>query len=346
MFKYLLNHVFSIETEDMMIKRPILAERAEELTDIVVPCIGTPKLDGYRCLKIDGDVVSRNFKPIRNIYTRAELRKMIPDGMDGELMLRGENAFNAISSAFSGFKGEPDFVFHVFDWVKDDPNKPYVERLKDLEEWFMTNNNDHITLVPYTFLETLEDVVKFEDKCFKDGYEGSMYRTPNGKYKAGRSTLKEQILLKKKRWHDSEGIIIGFTEQETNENEKEINELGLTKRSTKKAGKVLAGTLGNIILQDPTFPGEEVEVGTGLGLTKEFRQEIWNNRDSYMGKVVNYKYQKEGGVDKPRFPTMRGIRDISDLDSNHPILHMLKPHIDASTEEERKEALDNFFESF
>lgn len=327
-----------------MIKRPLLAERAEEFSDIVLPTIATPKLDGYRCLKIDGDVVSRNFKPIRNVYTRQELRKIVPDGMDGELMLRGDNPFNLISSAFSSFEGEPDFVFHVFDWVKDDPNKPYNERLRDLEEWFATNTNDHVVLVPYVTIQTIDDIIQFEDDCFNKGYEGSMFRKPEGKYKAGRSTMKEQILLKKKRWHDSEGIIIGFIEQEKNENEKEINELGLTKRSSKKAGKALANTLGTIIVRDPNFPGEEVEIGTGLGLTKDYRKEIWENRGSYLGKVISYKYQKEGGVDKPRFSSMRGIRDISDLDPNHPILSLIKPQIDYTTDEDRKAMIDQIFE--
>lgn len=327
-----------------MIKRPLLAETAEEFSEITLPTIATPKLDGYRCLKINGDVVSRNFKPIRNVYTREQLRTMIPDGMDGELMLRGDNPFNLISSAFSSFDGQPDFVFHVFDWVKDNPNKPYNERLKDLEEWFSTNSNDHITMVPYIWIETSEELIKFEDECFAKGYEGSMFRKPDGKYKNGRSTLKEQILLKKKRWRDSEGIIIGFEEQETNENEKEINELGLTKRSTKKDGKVLAATLGVIIAEDPNFPGEEIKIGGGQGLTKAYRQEIWDNRNSYLNKIISYKYQFEGLKTKPRFAQMRGIRDISDLDPNHPILSLTKPEIDYTSEEDRKAMIDQIFE--
>jgi len=306
---------------NMKITRPLLAETADQLDQITLPCLASPKLDGYRCLKIKGEAVSRNFKPIRNVATRDKLKLILPEGIDGELMLKDSSAqFNEISSAFSAFEGEPDFIFHAFDYVKEDIDKPYSDRLEDLNTWLKENPTPEIKIVATTLIRTMKELEQYSEGCLDEGYEGSMYRKVGGQYKCGRSTLKEQILIKFKPWSDSEGIIVGFTEQVKNENKKEVNELGLTKRSSKKEGKIAANTLGNFLIIDPKFPGQQLEVGTGKGLTKELRQEIWNNQSQYLNKIIKYQYQLEGTKDKPRFPSWQGFRDISDLDEVNPIL--------------------------
>jgi DNA ligase-1 len=136
----------------------------------------------------------------------------------------------------------------------------------------------------------------------------------DGAYKLGRSTLKQGWLLKIKRFLDGEAEVIGFTEQLSNTNEKEINELGLSKRSSKKAGMVPAGRLGEFKVRE-LKTGVEFEVGTGLGLTLEMRQQIWDNQASYLGKIIKYKHQPSGAKEngKPRFPVWLGFRHTDDL---------------------------------
>jgi DNA ligase-1 len=143
-----------------------------------------------------------------------------------------------------------------------------------------------------------------------------MLRTPNSPYKQGRSTLKEGWLLKVKRFKDSEAEIIGFEEQMENTNEKTKDELGHSKRSSHKAGMVGKGTLGKFLVREigstPWF-GREFAIGTGEGLTNELRQEIWDNRDKHLGKILTYKYQVHGIKELPRLPISKGFRDERDM---------------------------------
>ena len=86
----------------------------------------------------------------------------------------------------------------------------------------------------------MDELIAFEELKLCEGYEGIMLRDPFGRYKHGRSTLKEGGLAAIKRFVDAEARIVGTYEQMENTNEKQINELGRSSRSHAKAGK-LAG---------------------------------------------------------------------------------------------------------
>ena len=98
------------------ITKPMLAGKCEQPEALRFPVLATPKLDGIRCLKIEGRALTRSYKPISNRFVREWIEANLPDGVDGELMLRG-GTFNATTSAIGRESGEPDFVFHVFDYV-------------------------------------------------------------------------------------------------------------------------------------------------------------------------------------------------------------------------------------
>ena len=111
----------------------MLASSVKNTSDLRFPLLATPKLDGVRALVIDGHAVTRKFKPIPNKYIRAKIEHYCPDGFDGEIM-SGNLEFNDLQSLVMTEEGEPDFEYHVFDYVKDDLTKPYKERVLDLEE--------------------------------------------------------------------------------------------------------------------------------------------------------------------------------------------------------------------
>lgn len=290
----------------MEIKRPMLSATIDDLSLFKFPKLASPKLDGFRCLKVNGKALSRSFKPIANVYTR-ETVETFPDGLDGELMLANPNAtFNEISSAFRKYEGEPDFVFFVFDFVME---APFKERLAHLETVI---NNPRIKFVPHILVGSWEEVREFEEKCLAEGYEGVMLRDPEGPYKQGRATEKEGYLLKVKRFEDSEAEILDFKEQMHNTNEQEVNELGLSSRSSKKENMVPANTLGKFVVRD-LYTGVEFDIGSGEGLTDELRKEIWDNQDKYKTEIIKYKYQKIGTKDKPRIPIWLGFRDREDI---------------------------------
>jgi DNA ligase 1 len=299
-----------------MITRPLLAVALEDIDNIKYPQYCTPKYDGIRCLIINGQAVSRNFKPQPNVYIRTYLSDVLPTGLDGELVLKGNKSFNDVQSKVMSFDGEPEFEYHIFDYVKDDLNKPYLDRMEDLKDWYKYFSNDpfykdKFKLILPKKINNKDELLAYETKCLEDGFEGIMLRKPDGKYKCGRSTNKEGILLKLKRFIDSEAKITGFLERFHNENEQESDEFGLSKRSSCKANLSLAGTLGKVVVVDLKT---NIEVKVGTGFNDELRQEIWDNQDKYLGQVIKYKYQEVGVKEKPRFPVFLGFRSAEDMD--------------------------------
>lgn len=299
----------------LSITKPLLASPVED-KDIRFPVLATPKLDGIRCLKIKGNAVSRTFKPIQNNHIRKTLKKLIPEGADGEIM-SGEN-FQECSGNVMRHDGEPEYVYHWFDWVyRGRVNEPYISRVERMTTAQKKNkySDPGIKIVLPQLLNNMEELKAYEEMCLEEGYEGIMIRDPMGVYKCGRSRVGDHILLKIKRFADSEGIIVGFVEMMHNENEAKKDAFGRTKRSSSKEGKVPAGTLGKILVEDPLFPGHVIELGTGQGLTMKLRQEIWDNREKYLGQYAKYKFQERGMKKdgKPRFPIFLGIRYKEDM---------------------------------
>jgi DNA ligase-1 len=150
-----------------------------------------------------------------------------------------------------------------------------------------------------------EEFALYEDNALSIGAEGVMIRSPNGRYKQGRSTLKEQILLKKKVFSDSEFTVVGFKEKMHNANEAKVNELGHTSRSTHKENLIPASTLGAIVVHSDEFGTFDV----GTGFDDKLRKEIWENKDQWVGALVKVKYFKTDNADyQIRFPVYLGRR--------------------------------------
>lgn len=84
-----------------MITKPMLASKCENPHLLPFPVLATPKLDGIRCLKIGGKALTRSLKPISNRFVREWIEDNLPDGVDGELMLRNDT-FSETTSAKHG----------------------------------------------------------------------------------------------------------------------------------------------------------------------------------------------------------------------------------------------------
>jgi DNA ligase-1 len=294
-----------------IIKKPMLAVDAEDISKLTYPVLASPKLDGIRCLIVGGKALSRKFKPIPNNFIREWLEARLPDGLDGELMV-GTN-FQECQSGVMRVSGEPDFKFMAFDLVED--LATFQKRYDNLTYWWNTNRaiiGQRVQVVPHMLCKNEDELAEYENWCVNNGYEGTMVRAVNGPYKNGRSTLREGYLLKIKRWTDSEAEILEVREQMTNTNEKQVDELGHSKRSSHKEGMVPAGTLGEFWVKD-LKSGLEFAVGTGEGLTKELRQQLWDTRDTLVGTIITYKYISHGVKELPRFPIYKGFRHIDDL---------------------------------
>ena len=101
-----------------------------------------------------------------------------------------------------------------------------------------------------------------------------------------------------------------------NTNDAEEDAFGQIKRSKAINGMIGKNTLGKFIVRevgDTPWKGVEFAIGTGEGLTQELRKQIWDDRKSYIGRYVTYKYQPHGVKDRPRLPIWKGLRDKRDL---------------------------------
>jgi DNA ligase-1 len=298
----------------------MLAGKApEDLFTIKYPVITSPKIDGIRCVIHEGKALSRNLKPIPNKYIRSVLEKYCSDGLDGEIVTYKDGwvrPFNGISSAVMSREGKPDFCFCVFDCFTvgggfSDRFKHVNRIIKHLKTRGQTINGS-VDYVAHTLVHSVNGLKEAEEDALTLGYEGLMIRAPDGKYKQGRSTTKEGLLLKLKRFEDSEAMILDVLEQQENQNEAAPDELGRSKRTSHKAGKVGKNTLGKFLVKD-LKTGVVFHIGTGKGLTAALRKEIWKNPNRYCNKVIKYQHQKHGTKDKPRLPVFIGFRDEKDM---------------------------------
>ncbi len=281
-----------------MITSPMLAASIEDISLLKYPLLATPKLDGIRCLIVEGRALTRHFKRIPNHYIRNVLASFCP--MDGEL-ISGAN-FQTTTSAVMTEEGIPTFKYVVFDYLCD-YYMPYFKRVELLKGLQLPN---WITILDPFLIKNESELLIYEQNKLEQGYEGIILRSHYGPYKCGRSTLKEGYMMKLKRFSDSEATIIGFIEQFQNNNKQTENELGNSKRSSAQDNLSGKDTLGSIMVKD-LVSGVEFKIGTGFNA--EQRKEIWSNRSLYMMKTITYKYQKHGVKILPRCPVFKGFRN-------------------------------------
>lgn len=298
--------------------RPLLADKItseEGLAKLRYPLFVSPKLDGLR-LRIDPALggISRTAKPLPNHHLQDIILRNLSwmRFLDGEAICGDPTApdvFNKTQSAFMSHGGNPDLHYYIFDhWFL--PTTAYDLRYLHAKEIVQQNQaafsetGGSLNLVPQEVAHNKQEVLDLESKYLALGYEGIMLRDPHGKYKFGRSTVKEQILVKFKRVADDEAIVVGFEALERNDNPLTRDAFGLAKRSAHTAGKRVDNLLGNLIVEHPTFG----QFSIGSGFDFDTREEVWLHQDRYHGKTVTFKYQPVGTIDKPRFPIFKGFR--------------------------------------
>ncbi|HIJ11303.1 TPA: hypothetical protein HA278_04560, partial [Candidatus Woesearchaeota archaeon] len=131
--------------------------------------------------------------------------------------------------------------------------------------------------------ETEEQLMVYEDRYIKRGFEGSMARNKDSKYLFG---YRSKDLLKVKRFLDDEYEIIGFTDG-------------------------ISIEVGCLIFTCKTKDGQEFSVRP-IG-THEERKEMYKKGDTYIGKLLTVKYQELSNDGVPRFPVGLHTREEWDM---------------------------------
>jgi len=233
-----------------------------------------PKLNGFRCIYINGKLYSKYDK---EILSAPHIIKKIRDcgifnyKLDGELYIpnmslqkiRSFVMRKNISSDYERIK------FFIFDIIE---NKSFEERCQILRSKIFPNLKSPLVKVP-TFKSKKEDIWKYLDVFMDKGFEGIIIRDPNGFYKEGRRSLG---VLKYKPMKTDEYKIVELLEEKD------------------KFGN-LKGILGALKVVDDS--GNSFKVGSGFITDKE-KIELWKNRDKLIGKYVEirYPYRTEKGI--------------------------------------------------
>lgn len=306
--------------------RPMLACAVdiEQLPTLAYPLRMQIKYDGIRAIGFEGRLVSRTLKPIRNRFVQDWFRaayEICPwlKGCDGELIVgspKDPQCYHNTNSGVMSADGTPDFSYYMFD-LRVESHHAYSNRRHILEAHFKTLENvadryplNRLKLAEERHVYNANEVEIAYGKLLEAGYEGAILRSLDKPYKFGRSTFREQGMLKLKSFADAEATIVGFEELMRNGNAATTDARGYTVRSAHQDSFTPGGMLGNIQVRCDGF-SESFCIGTGFD--EQTRISLWGARDSLIGRIVKFKYMKVGVKDKPRHPVWLGFRDPSDM---------------------------------
>lgn len=330
--------------------KPLLAPNEQpNLNEINYPLLVSNKIDGIRCILYKGEILSRSLKQIQNKQLREKLQPLADYTREYNLILDGECyspelTFQQITSMvmtqdfsdpksikkYGEVKKIPNHLkFHCFDAIKDDNlDVPFIDRVKLVETVAMLFEDIMYPVQEY-LLNNKEEVEKHFEIALDNGEEGLILRSPEGKYKCGRCTLKEQNVFKLKPYINFDAQVTGVvqsTEVDPNA-EKKTNELGRSVTSKKKEDRILIekasafwvkyctecnGTGKAMNGSEPCTCPFCKDLKVVLAKTDEEKEEIWRNKESYIGKWIQYKGMMIGAKDVPRHPVMERFREDKD----------------------------------
>ena len=128
--------------------------------------------------------------------------------------------------------------------VSDDT---YFTRVYKAIEWASDCNYKDVTYERPIYCGSPDVLMKLFLQVEQEHGEGLCFRLEHGRYKQGRSTLKEQLLVKLCRYVRQEVTIIGMEEQFENGNPTHRNAIGMMDRSSMQSELAGKDTLGSFL---------------------------------------------------------------------------------------------------
>lgn len=310
--------------------KPLFADDAD-LDRAVYPLIKQPKIDGYRGCHLNDWFTARTLRKFNNIHATNFFSQKGFYGFDGEMAAESEthpNLCHLTTSALNSIEGEPWLMWHIFDYVtRDTIGLPYIARLQmahDRVEQLKNNAPElgaHLQMIPWKIVNNRDELENEIEADLDAGYEGTIIRKVDGRYKEGRSTVKEGLLLRIKPYMEVDAIVHQVIEGQKNLNEATINNLGYTERSTHAENMVPNGMIGAmqcVLCEDVVFLGrtihrrsDPIKVSAGK-LTHMERADYLINLNRIIGRRIKVQIFPIGIKDKPRHPTFQAFRDQAD----------------------------------
>lgn len=309
---------------------PLLAPNTEKpIEEVLYPCFGSVKLDGFRMMIVDGECFSRSGKTVgpfvENLFQPLrEISRRLGVVFDGEVW-SPLSQFSDIMRACSSLEKAKTLQFHCFDMMSVEQwragtESPFVERVEQYHKTLTQFEELRGLVVPIeqTLFQNVEDALAFMARMEQENQEGMMVRSRMGRYKHGRATLNEGLIYKFKRWAMVDAQIVGFKQatkmtEEYAASERGKTELGYAKRTTSKATRELVEAIGSVVCRRR----DGVEFGADWAKDAEpcvkSADWSWQNRVQLIGRWVECRYQEVGTIDKPRMARIKRFRP--DLDA-------------------------------
>lgn len=311
--------------------KPLKAENKEiDIDQLKFPLLVSTKLDGYRCIINNGQILTCSLKQVQNKQLREKLegiRKWTEDNnciLDGEIY-SDKLTFQELNKFFMAHDLEsprsikrygcvlaiPDHVkFYCFDCITNDNfNEPFIDRIKGVEK--VTNLFKESVALSHVIVTNKDELENEFEKSVDNGEEGLMLRNLNGIYKKGRASFKQNIIFKYKPFVTVDAKILKVIQSTIVDPnvEKTINELGRSQTSRKKNDRILIEKAAAFLVD---YEGKETKVN--IAMTDSEKEDIWKHRKSYIGKWVEYKFLKVGMKDdgKPRHANTIRMRPDKD----------------------------------
>jgi ATP-dependent DNA ligase len=263
---------------------PMLAQKFSERSHTLTwPVWCQPKLNGMRMLHDGTKSWSRGGKliiPECVSHLQFDTKGFI---VDGELILPGNVKLQKTMKAATKFdpKISPKLQYFIYDIVI--PDKSFGERMKIVVDMIDSFPLDVV------FLTTLRadspaDVMKYHKLWTSQGYEGTMIRNDDEGYVIGH---RSNQLQKYKDFVDAEFKIISVKEGD---------------------GKFKGCAIFKCLTEDGTDDFDCTPEGT-----MEYRRELWEKKNDYIGKWLTVRYQELTEDKKPLFPVGVTIREREDF---------------------------------
>jgi DNA ligase-1 len=278
--------------------------------DIKGPYLMSTKLDGIRCLFIDGKMLSRKFKPIRNVYLQKKfqhMKEMSKSGLtiDGELY--GPYNFPDIAGyVMSMDKWCPDdLLFYCFEILPEDERAMNAENRSALYHQLVAGSPGTDCLAQY-HVEGSEEILSKYDLFVKLGFEGAILKRPNSIYKFGRITTHSGDGYKLKPMMTFDAIVLGVEQatQALPDSQRTLDPFGKSHTSHKQDDRELVEKAASFIVD---YNGYSSKVS--LAMTDEQKVEVWKNQKDYVGRRIEYKGMLVGSKDRVRHPVFLRFRD-------------------------------------
>jgi len=281
------------------------------------------KYDGFRGTLLNGLFMSPEMKPTPNKQLWRHFETLIEIAVEYDVVFDGELwspilAFSDLSSRLRSHQGSlAECEYHIFDvidtaeWNNEVKTTKYIDRYVRLNS-FESKLPINCKIVKQHTCLNASRAAELYAKFLAAGCEGVILRSPNGLYKNNRCTHLESNCLKFKHFQTTDAIITSVIQRRKMKNvERTYNPLGLLEKIHTAESYDLDDAVGAFEVRLPD--GKLTSVNLGRGFSYNDRQKLWLERETLVGKAVEFKWMPHGTKDLPRIGSVVRFRPDKDL---------------------------------